>query len=166
MTLALMLKYWKEGAVVALVILLSVLWHQKTQALVREGRALEQVRVADSTLIAERPKFAKVDTLVVRDTVTVRRTIARVDSLRDTLLVHLTDTLVVKEYVARTDSALKACNELSNDCAAFRASALTTIKALETKLAAQPMAVAKSCAMSNVVAVLGAAAGTWLIVRR
>lgn len=161
-----LVRFWKEGAAIVLVIMATVLWQQKTAALVREGRALERVRVADSILAIEKPIVVRLDTVVQHDTRTVTRTIARVDSLRDTLLVHLTDTLVVKEYVARTDSALKACTELSNDCAAFRASALTAIKALETKLAAQPMVIAKSCTMSNVVAAMAGVGATWLAVKR
>lgn len=111
--------------------------HQRDQANVARGIAVERARVADSTILAWVPLLHKADTLVVHDTVKVTRTIARVDSLRDTLLLHLTDTVRVKEYVARTDSALHACSELTHDCAAFRQSANATIRALNDKLALQ-----------------------------
>jgi hypothetical protein len=118
----------------------AMVWaiHQRDDAHRLQGIAEERARVADSSLAVLRPQLAHRDTVLVRDTVRVTRLIARVDSLRDTLLVHLTDTIRVKEYVARTDSALQACSELTHDCAAFRVSATATIRALEQKLAAQP----------------------------
>lgn len=118
----------------------ALLWaiHQRDAEHVRYGIASERARVADSALAVLRPQLAHRDTVLVRDTVRVMRLVARVDSLRDTLLIHLTDTVRVLQYVARTDSALKACSDLSHDCAAFRESATATIRALEQKLAAQP----------------------------
>jgi hypothetical protein len=118
----------------------AMLWaiHQRDAEHVRYGIAVERARVADSALAVLRPQLAHRDTVLVRDTVKVTRLVARVDSLRDTLLVHLTDTIRVKEFVARTDAALLACSEMKSDCAEFRESATATIRALEQKLAAQP----------------------------
>ena len=48
----------------------------------------------------------------------------RVRTIRDTVLAQLTDTVRVKEYIARTDTALHACSELVDNCAAFRAFAI------------------------------------------
>lgn len=93
-------------------------------------------RVADSVSRSLAPKLARVDTLLVHDTVKVRVAIARVTTLRDTVLQNLHDTTVVKEYVARTDTALKACSELSNDCAQFRAFAIQKFAADSTKFTA------------------------------
>lgn len=54
-----------------------------------------------------------------RDTVWLRAK-ARVDTLRDSVLTRLTDTVYVREYVTRTDSALRACSALADDCRQFR----------------------------------------------
>ena len=141
MTLALLLRYWKEAVIVALVLGLVAMCHARDRALIQRGEALQRAHVADSTLKAVTPKLARVDTL------------------RDTLLTHLTDTVLVKEYVTRTDSAIKACSDLLGDCTAFRAYATTTIQALRDKLSAQPAIVTKSCVSSNAVSVLLGAAG-------
>jgi hypothetical protein len=93
-------------------------------------------RIADSISRSLAPKLAHVDTLVVHDTVTVRVAIDRVVTLRDTVLQHLTDTMLVKQYVARTDTALHACSELSDDCAQFRALAVQKFAADSNKFIA------------------------------
>jgi hypothetical protein len=137
---ALVLAHVGPLTVIAACTLLStaMLWaiHQRDVAHERIGRLEEIVRVQDSVLKVQKPVAVKYDTVVRYDTKTVTRTVARVDSLRDTLLVHLTDTVRVKEYVTRTDSALKACRDLSNDCDTFRAAAMATIRAQEFKITA------------------------------
>lgn len=158
--LALGLKYWKAG-IVALAILVTLgAIHARDVANVDRGKAIEQARVADSTLKAVKPQLTRTDTLVVHDTVRVRYAISLLDTLRDTLLTHLTDTVLVKEYVTRADSVAKACTELSNDCAAFRAYATQTIAALQSKANAAPREIKVSCIESNLVSgAIGAAAG-------
>ncbi len=160
--------HWKTSAVVALILTVgggcAALWVQRDHALIAKGAAEERARVADSTLKVITPRLARVDTLLVHDTVKVRLAVDRVVTIRDTVLHHLTDTLLVKEYVARTDTALHACSELLGDCATFRALATQKISALEAKLAAQPAAMApRSCTVSNVVwGVLGAGGGYFI----
>jgi hypothetical protein len=102
----------------------------------RIALAGREYRVADSVSRALAPKIARVDTLVVHDTVKVRVAITRVATLTDTVLHHLTDTVLVKEYVARSDTALKACSELSHDCAQFRSFAIQKFAADSNKFVA------------------------------
>lgn len=122
----------------ALALGLMAACHARDNALKAEGIAVERYRVADSTLRVVTPQLARVDTLLVRDTVTVRTAVNRVRTLRDTLLVHLTDTVLVKQFVTRADSAAAACVELVTDCSAFRAFATQKIAALESKLNVAP----------------------------
>lgn len=134
------LRFWREALIVAVVLALGVTVQRWKTALRNQGIAEERYRVADSTLKAVTPKLARVDTLVVRDTVKVRVAINHVVTMTDTVLHHLTDTVLVKQFVTKADSAAKACSELSNDCQAFRAYATQTINALNQKLAAAPQA--------------------------
>lgn len=140
MTLALVLRYWRELTIGAAVVLLMAACHARDNALKATGIAVERARVADSTLAAVKPQLARAETLIVHDTKTVRVAVDRVVTLRDTVLEHLTDTLLVKTFVTRADSAAKACVELSNDCQAFRAFATQTIAALEAKVRVAPIA--------------------------
>ena len=160
MTFALLLRYWKPIAAGAVVLALVVgfeLWKRNLQ---NRGVAQERGRVADSTLAVIAPQLAHVETVYVRDTVRVTRTLARLDTLRDTLLQHLTDTVRVREFITRADSAAAACRDLMSDCQAFRALTATKIAALESKLQTVPVAQAKSCTISNVlVGLLGVGAG-------
>jgi len=154
------LAHWQKGVIVVALLGLVGMCRARDTALREKGAAEVRYRQADSTLRAVRPQLARVDTLLQRDTVKVRVAIDRVVTMRDTLLQRLTDTLIVQRYIERTDSALAACSELSRDCGAYRALARTTIAALETKLAAQPAFVARSCVTPSLVSgVIGAAVG-------
>ena len=115
----------------------ALLWaiHQRDAAHERIGRLEEIVRVQDSVLKVQKPVAVKYDTVVRYDTKTVTRTIAHVDSLRDSVVRFVHDTVVLR-YVQATDSALKACRDLANDCETFRASAMATIRAQEYKITA------------------------------
>ncbi len=158
--LTLLLKYWQTTLAGAAIIFGAVMWHEHNVAEVAKGVAVERTRVADSTLKAIKPQLARTDTLVVRDTVKVRIAVDRVITLRDTVLAHLTDTVLVKQFVTRADSAAKACVELSNDCQAFRTYATATIHALERKVATAPQATPQRHLASDVLwFTLGAAGG-------
>jgi len=51
----------------------------------------------------------RVDTVRKTDSVRVVRTVARLDTLRVSVLERLTDTVAVREYVYRTDTLRQAC---------------------------------------------------------
>lgn len=65
-----------------------------------------KLRTDVAVLAAE---VARVDTIRVRDSVAVVREVVTVDSLRDTLLLHLTDTVKVKQFITRVDTLKLAC---------------------------------------------------------
>lgn len=153
-------KYWREAVIVGLSLGLMVACVKRDHGLEAKGAAQERNRVADSTLKVVIPPLWKTDTVIVKDTVRLRVTLARLDTLRDTVLQHLTDTVLVKEYVTRADSAAQACTELAHDCEAFRAYATQTIAALQSKVNTAPQIVVKSCVGHDVTfAVLGTAVG-------
>src|SRR6185312_6970205 len=62
---------------------------------------------------AETVYVARVDTFTAWRTRTV--------ALHDTVLKHLTDTLLVKQYVASTDSTIRACSDVILSCDTVRA---------------------------------------------
>jgi hypothetical protein len=135
----LLLKFWQPAAIVALIGFGAVEWHAHNVAEQEKGAALVLNHSLDSTLKAIKPALGRVDTVLVRDTVRVKHAVDRLVTFRDTVLSHITDTLIVQQFVARADSAAKVCTELSTDCAEYRR--LTTIKiaALESKLAIAPL---------------------------
>jgi len=160
---ALLVKHWREALIGAAVLGLMAMCRSRDNVIREKARAEVLYRQADSTLKAVKPQLARVDTLLQRDTVKVRVAIDRVVTLRDTLLRRLTDTVTVREYITRTDSALAACSELSRDCAAFRLYARQTIDALELKVKSQPAFVARSCTMPSLLSgILGATGGVVL----
>lgn len=137
-----LLRYWREALIAAAVLVAVGYCRARDRAIADTARAEVVYARADSTIRANAPKFARVDTLVVRDTVRVRETVARVTTLRDTVLRHLTDTVLIREYVTRSDSAANACTELAHDCAAFRTFAFGRFAQDSIKLATQPRIVA------------------------
>lgn len=66
----------------------------------------------DSLATAQRP----IDSVYTVRVDTVVRRITRVDSLTQTVDRWLTDTVVVREYVVATDSALRACSAVIVSC--------------------------------------------------
>jgi hypothetical protein len=133
-----LLKYWREFAIVAAIGVLLLAWQKHNADERALGALRERTRVADSTIAAHAKPLIIAETLLVHDTLKVKVAINHVTTFTDTVLRHLTDTVVVKEFVAKADSAAKVCTELANDCATFRREATATIDALRQKLAAEP----------------------------
>ena len=140
-----LLKTW--GQPVALVGALTfgaVAWHAHNESERKLGIAEERGRVADSLLTVNATQLAKIDTVYRHDTVTLAHLVTKTHTLRDSLLIHITDTLRVKEFIASSDSAIQACRDVVNDCQTFhnlaiRRFGLDSVK-LQAALAAQPNA--------------------------
>jgi hypothetical protein len=110
------------GTVVALVLADRSL--RKYEQIAKDAGAAREIALADLAI-------AKVDA-ATKDTV-FRVSRARVDTLRDSVLLRLTDTAYVTRYVLQTDSALQACTDLADSCAVFRLKTDTAIKALSAE---------------------------------
>jgi hypothetical protein len=85
----------------------------------RTGAALlatiaEQAR----EITAARAQAHTADTVFMRDTVRLTASVTRYRTLRDTLLMHTTDTLTVERFVTVADSTIQACSVALRDCAA------------------------------------------------
>lgn len=166
MILALLLKYWKDALIGVLVLSLIASCVARDHRIAAKAVAQVRSRQADSVLRVITPQLVHTDTLLIRDTIKVRVAVERVVTLRDTVLRHLTDTVLVKQFVTRADSAAHACTELSNDCATFRALANQKMAALQAKLDARPAVQTRSCTVSNVVAGGLSIAGGFFLGRR
>jgi hypothetical protein len=58
------------------------------------------------------------DSVFVHDTLVFTRTIKVPIALHDTVVKHLSDTVLVARYIAASDSALKACTDVFQSCKA------------------------------------------------
>lgn len=114
--LALLVRYWKIAAIVALAGVATVLWRRHDAAQQALGAARVRIRAQDSALAVGLRELAKVETLYVRDTVLVTRLATRTITLHDTVLAHLTDTVAVRSYIETADSAAHACLDLLQRC--------------------------------------------------
>lgn len=161
MTPLVLLRFWKEGLIAALAVAFMVACHARDNALQARALADERRRQADSILTSLKPQEAKAETLFVRDTIRLTRRFAQFDTIRDTVLHHLTDTVVVKQFITRADSLAQACTELAKDCATKIRLAERRAEILQQLLhEQQPVKIATSCVQSNViVGVIGAAVG-------
>lgn len=158
--LSLFLKYWQVPLVAVALGFGALMWHEHNVAEVGRGIALERARVADSTLKSLKPLTAKAETLFVHDTVKLSHLVSHTDTLRDTVLKHLQDTIYVKAYIQASDSTIKACTSALHDCATVQALLRQQVGALETKLAAVPVARPRSCVNTGLVSgLLGALGG-------
>lgn len=136
MTFALVLKYWREIGIGLAAVLLFAACESRDNALKRAGAAEALTKTVRDSNRSNAKQIRVVDTLVRHDTVVQRRLIARTDTLRDSVLLHLTDTVRVREFVVATDSLKRACSETTNDCARFRQLAEVRFNNYETEIAA------------------------------
>ena len=148
-----------------LVGVLAVGWHEHSNRLIAEGERRAAVAHSDSILKVVTPERLRVDTLVQHQTRTVLKTVDQVRTLRDTVILHLTDTVRVKELIAKTDTALAACTDLTNSCAAFRRNAVAEIAALNEKVRSAVSVPAKSCTVPAVLGALVGVGGGYLLKR-
>ncbi len=145
---AFLLKHWAGVTIAALAVtLLGGAWgamraHDAEQRAI--GARDVKIHALDSVIAANKQQTAKVDTLWRIDTLKLARVVARTDTLRDSVLKHVTDTLIVKEYIARSDSALRACSLVVDDCARFHSLAEQRFGAYEAKIKALETPAAKS----------------------
>jgi len=101
------------------------------------GRQLQRnADLAEAAHVAAHA-VAKAETVYVAkvDTFAIWRT--RVDSVRYMVLKHLTDTVRVKEYVATSDSTIRACSDVILSCDTVRAR-YRALVAKDSTLAASP----------------------------
>ena len=82
------------------------------------GCATGKLRTDIGRLTAE---AARIDTVRITDSVAVISNIVTVDSLRDTLLLHLTDTVKVKHFITRVDTLKLACERCTASAARMSA---------------------------------------------
>lgn len=83
-------------------------------AAVREGRAIERGRVADSLLVVAQADVQRLAGQYRVDTLRLTKWRTRLDTLRDSLTI--TDTVEVLRYVAVADSTIKACTSALSTC--------------------------------------------------
>lgn len=163
-------KFWRESLLALSAALLLGTWMSYRRALIMRGQAMEAARVTDSLLKANAVQITKVDTVLVEHLAKVPFVISKVDTLRQVVREHLTDTLVVKEYIEKTDSALQVCRSLTDECSTFRTLAQQRFSTYEQKIQnLQRVQSTMSCGRSNVVsASLGAVGGALgaLVLRR
>lgn len=140
MSLALVLKYWRESVLVLAVAFAAALWHGRDNALKRAGAAEALTAVVRDSLRSNAQQIRVIDTLIRHDTIVQRRLIARTDTLRDSVLLHIHDTATVIQYVRAADSTIHACTETTNDCAQFRKLAESRFNGYEQEIAALKLA--------------------------
>lgn len=84
------------------------------------GRQLQQAEDAQAALHVARAAVAKAETVYVAKVDTFTRWQTRTVALHDTVLKHLTDTVLVKQYVASSDSTIRACSAVILSCDTVR----------------------------------------------
>ncbi len=141
--IAFLLKQWQAVALVALLTFGVVEWKRHSAALVREGQAIERVRVADSTLAVLRVAQRKIDSVFVHDTLRFTKTRESVVTLRDTLNIH--DTTEVKVFVERATEAVNDCTALLSSCKARGDGLLAQLTQERAKTVAAPFVAPGSC---------------------
>ncbi|MGJ0510248.1 MAG: hypothetical protein ACR652_24650 [Methylocystis sp.] len=147
----LLLKWWREAAIVLLALGLIAYCQGRDRAKVREGIAQERYRIADSTLAVLKVAQRKIDSVFVRDTLRFTRWRDSVTIRHDTVLAHLTDTIRVKELIQVQDSAIATCTNLLSSCSARVLNLQDQLTQERAKVAAIPLATPRSCTSTGAV---------------
>lgn len=113
-------RFWKQGAILVLIAVLLTVYRGQLIAAKRAGIAEERIRSADSTIAVLEHRIPAAETVYVRDTIRIRTTVPQLLTLHDTVVQHLTDTVLVLRYVTAADSALHACSDLVSSCETTR----------------------------------------------
>lgn len=117
----------------ALALVLGYGWHQRTLGRAEAATAVYR-RANDSLQLVQRA----VDTVYRRDTVTLWRSVRRLDTMTVTVEQWKHDTLKVVEYVARADSTVAACTATVLICEQRVGVRDERIRALEGQINAMP----------------------------
>ena len=112
--------------IVALIIaaLLGAMAYQQYAAKTQAERELQLLRHS----------VKHTDSVLVHDTLYFNRKLLVATTLHDTVVKHLTDTVLVARYIQATDSALKACTDVFQSCKAsiaVRDSMIAVYKAMK-----------------------------------
>jgi hypothetical protein len=99
-------------AVVALVAL-GLGWYR---AIGRNAVLASQEQATRHSLDSLAVVSVRVDSVYVRDTLTLTHETTRYVTVRDTLLLHIHDTVTVLRFVQIADSTIKACTVLRSAC--------------------------------------------------
>jgi hypothetical protein len=166
MTFALVVRYWREAAIAVLALALAGSCVARDRRLVATGVATERSRQADSLLQVTVPLRWKADTLYVHDTLRVARRLATFDTVRDTVLRHITDTLVVRQFVAAADSFKAACTDALSECNRLRGLLMLERDAWKAKAETRPLVIGHSCLTPSIVAGVAGIVGGYVLHRR
>lgn len=94
-----------------------------------ENPAYDALVVAlNRRIVADSVSLADANEKLVRHEQVASRTITKYREIRDTF--RITDTVAVKEFVQRADSAVRSCTELVESCATFRVRAESSLAGL------------------------------------
>lgn len=85
---------------------------------VLSGCATQKLRTDIAALTAE---AARIDTVRIVDSIAVVRDGVTVNAVRDTLLLHLTDTVLVKRFITRVDTLKLSCDRCTVSAARLSA---------------------------------------------
>lgn len=83
---------------------------------------------------AWKARYAEAATTSVRVADTVIKNVVKTKTLRDTVLAHITDTAIVKNYVYVTDTLRVSCERCANQLRLFKATADSTIGSLNATI--------------------------------
>ena len=138
----------------------GIAWHEHNQRLVAEGVAQEKTRVADSALKVVTPARIIAETALVHDVRTVTKLTTRFDTLRDSVIRNVHDTIQVVRLITVADSLAHACTDALGGCEKLRALLTTERDDWKAKAQAAVSVPQRSCLAPSVIGVLlGAGAG-------
>jgi hypothetical protein len=169
----LMLKFWREIAIIMLAGTLMFACNDRDHALIAKGRAEQRVHVADSLLNVNWIRLDSSAMRIAYDTTTVLRLATRVmtDTFwrRDTIFMS-SDTAharpmipVPVNVVATYDTLGPKCTALAHDCGEYKRLAEARFKLYDEKLAVQPTQIKVSCIQPTLFGTIaGAGAGFYL----
>ena len=125
---------WAVSA--ALAGILALAWHDEKAAIAKQAVTQALLAQSDSAYTAAAHRADSASRQLTTDTLIIHHETVRYQAVHDTVLTHLTDTVVVKEFVQAADSTIHACTRALHDCASLTAALRGELAADDGKIAA------------------------------
>lgn len=120
----------------ALGILLFIAYRDNQAGIARQAQMQILLAQSDSAYKAATKRADSAAAHLTIDTVVVTHDVVHYTAVHDTVLAHLTDTVLVKQFVAVADTTIHACTRALNDCEQLTTALRSQLEASQNQIAA------------------------------
>ena len=117
--IALLVTHLRYAIYLVAIVLGLAIYHEHNLRIAEEALAKHEIALLQTRdkVLADSAKQTRA--IVTRDTIKLTKVVREYKTIHDTALMHLTDTVLVKEAFAKADTTIRACRVTVQDCTAL-----------------------------------------------